>query len=666
MRSKTVIVFLLLTVSLYSQKKSSGQNNKRYSLYGLISKEGSIVLPTEYESISYSLYSYPYSTYHNVEYCKEGKWGIMSTLGEMKIPPTFERIEIASPEGLFWAKLEVINPPHERFDERYWTLYNAKGEFLTGPEYNGKGRTLAGPEYTHIDNYENGLVAVRTTQGAGVLDIKGNEVIPCIYEKAKLYNKGHFIFLKKGEEQGVAYASGKIIIPLRKQEIEMDIDMQSSGNRNKELVVVSIDNKIGLIDSAGHWLLEPKYDTFYLDKYFGYVRENNRYGLTTLFGEIIGSVDYDYVDPLHMRGYGGGAILQKGDRWSYIDSTGTELFYSKHKIIENISYMCPSVFPTPYCPRLFVLHDSIGYSIYDLYGNVLEESSTDKSPTNTWRCFQGKDKLLGYKDTWRHVTIYPQYKRVSDNFRYGYAVVQPKKKLGIIDKCNNMVIPAEYDFASIISPNSCVLKKKGKIAFFDMQGNPLTPFLYKRVREIQGGYVSVLKDKYLGVCKASTGKEVIPCQYESIGFFSEQYFFYIIVSQNKKEGLVDLQSGKTVVPCVYDEIKMDPQRTGSALIRQGDQWGVMDLSSSQEIVSCQWDEIKPISFNKKEISTKLTINGENYKGIPKMFMVKKGSLWGLLDESGKEVISPVYTSIGKFHNDLLIVGKEIGSQNATK
>ncbi|MDR1459137.1 MAG: WG repeat-containing protein [Bacteroidales bacterium] len=47
-----------------------------------------------------------------------------------------------------------------------------------------------------------------------------------------------------------------------------------------------------------------------------------------------------------------------------------------------------------------------------------------------------------------------------------------------------------------------------------------------------------------------TGKEVIPCKYDEVGFFSEGF---ALVRISGKYGYVD-RTGKEIVPCQYDEI----------------------------------------------------------------------------------------------------------------
>lgn len=641
MKNRIVLIFfLLLGISTLSAQKK-----EECSLYGIINKEGKEILPVEYNLIETSKHSSRTDVKNAIgRYIKNSMNGVIDVDGQIKTPPFIDRFKFATICGFFYGEISTKVEKFGRLlsEANYSALYNKEGKALTPPKY------------SRFEDLNCGLISVYTPQtGWGVIDTTGREIIPCIYNKAAVKNNGNFIFLIKGEEQGIASGSGKIIIPPKKQEIEFEV----YNNQKQEIGSVTIDGKSGLIDTTGRWMIPLEYrGPSVLGKNLRSITriKDNRKGLVNLSGEIITSLEYD--DATALQGNGTGAILHKEGIWIYVDSLAVQKFTSPHKIDYNPFYVCSP--PSYFCPRLVALNDSIGYSAYDSRGNLVEKSTTDKSPTYTWIGYESSNKLQGYKDRWNNVTILPQYKWVSDGFSFGYAVVTPQKsnKLGIINKDNQLVVPAEYDFAGILSDSMCVLKKKGKIAFCDLRGNPKTPFIYSRVSEIQDGYIAVVRDKRLGVCKEATGEEIIPCQYESIDFFSEEYFFYIIVSQNKKVGIIDLQTGKTIIPCLYDEIKMN---WGAALVRQSSKWGVVDMATAEQIIPCQWSEIEPIVFGKPtRVHTRSNDWVGIYKNLPKVFKVRNNDLWGLIDESGTEIVIPAYNTIEQYYNDLLVVRKD--------
>jgi hypothetical protein len=131
---------------------------------------------------------------------------------------------------------------------------------------------------------------------------------------------------------------------------------------------------------------------------------------------------------------------------------------------------------------------------------------------------------------------------------------------------------------------------------------------YDDVNDTRGGRTIVMRDAKYG-CVDLDGSEVIPCQYDLIGLFSEGK---AVVQNDNKWGFIDL-GGNEVTPLIYDwasEFKSD-----MAPIKWKGRWGFID---------CEGNEVIPSKYD---------IVGNFIEGRARVMLNGK---WGFVDLDGNE------------------------------
>ena len=203
------------------------------------------------------------------------KWGYIDSTGKWRIKPQFDQA------WDFQNGLAVIEK-----DKRYGII---------GPN----GNEVYKPELNMIRRVGNNFIGETTRYKEGMLNPEGKWLIPPVYStiwdfkavrtffnypivRFSNYNdldiNSKFLRIWKQDFCGVATASGKVVIAPKYEAIT-----SFSGG----VAAVSVDGKIGFVDTKGKTLIPPKYDS------------------ATPFAEVI--------------------AVKTEDNWSFIDKTGLHL-----------------------------------------------------------------------------------------------------------------------------------------------------------------------------------------------------------------------------------------------------------------------------------------------------------------------------------------------------
>lgn len=135
-----------------------------------------------------------------------------------------------------------------------------------------------------------------------------------------------------------------------------------------------------------------------------------------------------------------------------------------------------------------------------------------------------------------------------------------------------------------------------------------------------GTYVTIIKGGKWGFIN-TMGNEVIPLQYDGVGYFSEGL---AVVERNKKAGFVNT-SGAEVIPLIYDYAF---EFTGGlAMVERNDKWGFIN-QEGKEIVPVKYDDTNYF-----------------YEGLA---VIQLNGKYGYVNKKGEEVIAPIYEYANDF------------------
>jgi hypothetical protein len=158
----------------------------------------------------------------------------------------------------------------------------------------------------------------------------------------------------------------------------------------------------------------------------------------------------------------------------------------------------------------------------------------------------------------------------------------------------------------------------------------VTQAKYLHVEEIKDGYSLVLgRNKLKGVIDKD-GKEVVPCEYDNIGFVDDRNKYVVKVQKGEKWGLLNVKNNQFSTPIIYDYIT----NFGTVLeVVKGKLRGLMSKKTFKEIT--------PIAY--KEF-------GGDYSSVLRLrhtFIAAKdqNDYWGLFTVKGEVAIPFKYAAI---------------------
>lgn len=168
--------------------------------------------------------------------------------------------------------------------------------------------------------------------------------------------------------------------------------------------------------------------------------------------------------------------------------------------------------------------------------------------------------------------------------------------------------------------------------YIDTTGKEVIPIQYDQASSFSEGVARVSKvGKGYGFIDKS-GKEIIPLKFSSANFPEEG--FITVEIKDRKWGLFNTK-GKEIVPPKYRDIS-DFQEGRAAILSESYQWGFIN-EKGEEVIPTQYDKVESFQYG--------------YARVQK----EKDTLkyWGVIDKIGKEVIPCEYEEINIQKNGLI-------------
>lgn len=195
------------------------------------------------------------------------------------------------------------------------------------------------------------------------------------------------------------------------------------------------------------------------------------------------------------------------------------------------------------------------------------------------------------------------------------AAQAPKKSMSwqLIDKSGKVIAPAsDYIQVNEFSNGLCAAQNKAKKwGYVNNQGLTVVPFIFDFAQAFTEGVAIVGKagkktgDERFGIVDYK-GKELLPIQYQTVFKINKGLFVY----GNRKLGLVD-RTGQILVKATFDEILPNSYGDGLIPVRKGNLWGYLDEEGNIAI-DYQYHKASPIIDGKALIvknaqSTSITL-----------------------------------------------------------
>lgn len=416
------------------------------TLQGVIDIHNKVILPVVYQSIA--------PIYGGLQVKKNGKYGICSYEGKVKIPPLSD------------AEIECHN-------EKVCTLTQDTLKAL----FSLDGKPLTPFKYTHIAGFEQGLVRVTFKGRHGFIDMRGKEVIPLVYEYANSFSEGYTV-VGKGGKYGLIDTLGKFHIQAKYDYLEI----LYSG-----LARAILNRMEALVDYSGKELTPFDYDGIEtLAKRFIIVNKDNKYALMNAKGELLTGFEFDKMyfvmvyksnvseywerESHSNEGY---IPVLKDEKWGMIDVSGKTILEAKFEHVlafnHHLALVCKD--------KLWAVVDSKGNFKTDFIYTSLEPYISYK---NRFLIIYQRNEKLGLMDVeGKEITaaLYNYINPMND----GYCTVMQQRKIGLIDFEGKVILPVKYDkikayaypdswYRSIFNDRFALVRINGKEGFVSQEG----------------------------------------------------------------------------------------------------------------------------------------------------------------------------------------------------
>ena len=219
------------------------------------------------------------------------RWGIIDREGREMLPNIYEQISAAD-HGIFFAG-----------DEWGMTLFDYSFKPLTSVQY------------MPITTVSDRRIGVMRGDKYGFLDLRGREVIPCIYDEIGRFHLGRAM-VRTGDRYGIIDTTGTLILPLQYHNSKKKSGLYTYRD---SLALVEQNGQYGYVDLQGQ-LVIPFYFTsaFPFSQGLASAQHNGQWGYIDTKGDIYIPFIFDIASPFE---YGRAEIIYNGDI-RYIDRQG--------------------------------------------------------------------------------------------------------------------------------------------------------------------------------------------------------------------------------------------------------------------------------------------------------------------------------------------------------
>lgn len=403
-------------------------------------------------------------------------------------------------------------------------------------------------ECIYIDGTQDGrkkhFARVNLKGKWGIIDAKGELIVPCIYNKINqiFFNTTLLSVEKDGKWGYLDYNKNwTLSIPCKYDAVKNFSNCNYLDAKIVSIAEVKLNGKWGIINQLGNEIIPCKYEDF--QPIFNYNNVFSTGNFTTTFKD--------------------GLIRAKtNSKWGVIDSND--------KIIIQFNYD-EIIFEDEYIK--VKINDKIGWLDRKSYNEVIP-------------CLY--DDIIYFSDKNEFIRV-----KLGD-------------KYGLLDKSYKIFIPIHFDFNIQDLGNFVKVKTVSqtysdrKYGLYDkLTGKELLPAIFTDIsfadeknkyasdspNETNNYFLRIEKNDLYGLCDMN-GKEILSCKYSSIQPFDNLGF--AIVSVEGQFGVFN-RLGKEIIPCKFDKI-YPFSRKGFAKVEFENKFGLYD-TNGKEIISCQYQDI---------------------------------------------------------------------------
>ena len=422
------------------------------------------------------------------------KYGVIDKNGNIVIEAEYEAVQIPNPSKAIFVCVKEYN---ENTKEYETVVYNEKKEVLLSNYKNVQSISI----YTNVNStpYEKSVLTYKENGKYGLINLEGKQITKPVYDEISSinYKEGTFL-VKQNELEGIINMKGKVIIKCEYESVTSDNYYSENGNNKQAGFIVSKKTedgyRYGYANYRGTIILNPIYTQ--LERVTEIANEkgvyfiafkNGQAGLLKNNKEIL---NYEYED-IQYNVLGSIFVTKRNGKYGAVNQEGTTVLYPEY---DNV-----------YTGGMYLnaLKDKDIF-IFDLNGNKIETNEVSKIKTENANYYITIDKNNKYKvvDSKDNIIIDKDYTYI-EYLPGDYFIVERDSKNGIIDSNGKSVIELKYDSISRINETDILQMETNKnIALYNLNMKEIVSMDNAIVKEVKDekSYILLYSDtdfKYL-------------------------------------------------------------------------------------------------------------------------------------------------------------------------
>jgi hypothetical protein len=408
------------------------------------------------------------------------------------------------------------------------------------------------------------------------------------------------------------------------------------------------------------------------------VKQGDRYGVLDLQGRVLLSFGYDNISYLPESGNRLFLLQKRMDRYSFASREGI--------VIADLRYEAAGDFSE----QLARVKTGRHWGFIGLNGELAVKDTFDQAGDfSEGLAPVRKGHRWGYIDREGDLIIKAEYSKAG-SFSEGLAWINAKGRYGYISSSNDTVIAPVFSKAWNFQEGVARVKKGRKVGLIDRQGKWVMRPSYEHIGEFSTSGIAVTRHHGRYGLVNIRGKKVLPCRYTGVRPFSEGL---ACVSLNGRWGYVN-EKGEAVIRPAYTkagdfseglarvrvkgkwgyinslgELVISPRydqcldfREGRAGVYENGEGFYIDETGERVIAGQRFRKVEGFSGNRALVKDRegrsgfISLDGTlRIKGYEEartfeedIACVKRNGKWGMVDETGQEVLAAKFDAIESF------------------
>lgn len=257
--------------------------------------------------------------------------------------------------------------------------------------------------------------------------------------------------------------------------------------------------------------------------------------------------------------------------------------------------------------------------------------------------------------------VIPEKFDFSGDFKYGFAPVSINNRYGIINTKLEQILSCNYEYIEPLSAKRFKFKKDSQWGVVDTCGNIIIDSKYRSISHEAEAFIKVETSIQNGSSTETRyglynedGNLIIQEQWENIVSVEYETQVFFIATINGKQGVYD-DKGSKIIPLIYDRIDLKEGYFSCHLFEyQSSYYSERNIKLNNRY-NFRGEQL--LALNEKQIFVVPAEYDLAYPSINGLIIVIKEGKWGMINMLNDVIVEPQYSIIDSLDGSLARVGK---------